>query len=98
MPESIAQPNEPFGTFDLNNTHDLRRLRHALPSPVGLIERPGALPAAFEVTAIGDADLLRNGTIGQDGRAALALGLLGGEDRLVWYRAGAADSASTTPA
>ena len=33
---------------------------------------------------IGDADLLRNGTIGQDGCAALALGLLGGEDRLVW--------------
>ncbi|PPF20365.1 hypothetical protein C5B92_01490 [Rathayibacter sp. AY1A4] len=55
-------------------------------------------PQGAEVTAIGDADLLRNGTIGQDGRAALALGLLGGEDRLVWYRAGAADSASTTPA
>lgn len=54
MPESTAVQNDPFGTFDLNNAHDLRRLRHALPSPVGLIERPGGLPGAFEVTTIGD--------------------------------------------
>ncbi|PPH26301.1 DUF4350 domain-containing protein [Rathayibacter rathayi] len=54
-------------------------------------------PQGAQVTAIGDADLLRNATIAQEGRAALALGLLGGEDRLVWYRAQAADSASAVP-
>lgn len=52
-------------------------------------------PGGARVTAIGDADLLRNSTIAEEGRAALALGLLGGEDRLVWYRAGAADSPHT---
>ncbi|NQX14873.1 DUF4350 domain-containing protein [Rathayibacter sp. VKM Ac-2857] len=56
--------------------------------------------AGQDVLAVGDADLLRNGTIAEEGRAALALGLLGGEDRLVWYRAGAADAttASVDPA
>lgn len=49
-------------------------------------------PGGARVTAIGDSDLLRNSTITEEGRAALALGLLGGEERLVWYRAGAADS------
>ncbi|ROQ17902.1 uncharacterized protein DUF4350 [Rathayibacter sp. PhB93] len=47
-----------------------------------------------DVVAVGDADLLRNGTVAEEGRAALALGLLGGEDRLVWYRAGTADATS----
>ena len=60
----------------------------------------GATAEGAPVVAVGDADLLRNGTIAQEGRAALALGLLGGEDRLVWYRAGSADavSASVDPA
>lgn len=49
------------------------------------------------VTAIGDADLLRNGTIDEGGRAALALGLLGSRDDLVWYRAGAADLVGAEP-
>ncbi|PPI53011.1 DUF4350 domain-containing protein [Rathayibacter toxicus] len=44
------------------------------------------------ITAIGDADLLRNNTIVQEGRAALALGLLGTKDRLVWYRADTGDA------
>ncbi|MWV59556.1 DUF4350 domain-containing protein [Rathayibacter sp. VKM Ac-2754] len=50
-------------------------------------------PGGAPVTAVGDADLLRNGTIDEAGRAALALGLLGGEDRLVWYRVGLDDLA-----
>ncbi|KQP97572.1 MULTISPECIES: DUF4350 domain-containing protein [unclassified Rathayibacter] len=56
----------------------------------------GAGPGGEPVTAIGDADLLRNGTIDEEGRAALALGLLGGEDRLVWYRAGLEDLAGSS--
>ncbi|SMH33475.1 protein of unknown function [Rathayibacter oskolensis] len=51
----------------------------------------GPSPDGGTVTAIGDADLLRNGTVDEAGRAALALGLLGGEDTLVWYRAGVDD-------
>ncbi|WP_153038961.1 DUF4350 domain-containing protein, partial [Rathayibacter tanaceti] len=53
-------------------------------------------PGGATVTAVGDADLLRNSTVDDEGRAALALGLLGGEDRLVWYRA-AADDAADAP-
>ncbi|QHF23792.1 DUF4350 domain-containing protein [Rathayibacter sp. VKM Ac-2804] len=56
-------------------------------------DSPAAGP---DVVAVGDADLLRNGAIAEEGRAALALGLLGAEDRLVWYRAGAADAATAT--
>lgn len=33
---------------------DLRQLRHALPTPVQLIESPATLPSAFDVTVIGD--------------------------------------------
>lgn len=60
----------------------------------------GSSADGSDVIAVGDADLLRNGEIAQEGRAALALGILGAEDRLVWYRAGADDavSASVDPA
>ncbi|QHC59455.1 DUF4350 domain-containing protein [Rathayibacter sp. VKM Ac-2760] len=51
---------------------------------------------ATRVAAVGDAGLLRNSTIAEEGRAALALGLLGSEDRLVWYRAGAGDAVGTS--
>ncbi|MBF4463365.1 MULTISPECIES: DUF4350 domain-containing protein [unclassified Rathayibacter] len=50
-------------------------------------------PGGVGITAVGDADLLRNGTIAEEGRAALALGLLGASDRLVWYRTAADDAA-----
>lgn len=56
----------------------------------------GEGPGGASVTAVGDADLLRNSTIATDGRAALALGLLGGEDRLVWYSAHLGDSADAS--
>ncbi|QHC67221.1 DUF4350 domain-containing protein [Rathayibacter sp. VKM Ac-2759] len=58
----------------------------------------GTGPGGAPVTAIGDADLLRNGTIDEEGRAALALGLLGAEDRLVWYRVGLDDLVGSTAA
>lgn len=43
-----------FGTFGMTDPDDLRRLRHAVPDPVPLIERPTRLPLGFEVTVIGD--------------------------------------------
>lgn len=51
----------------------------------------GETSQGVPVTAVGDADLLRNAMVDEEGRAALALGLLGAEDRLVWYRPGTAD-------
>ena len=37
------------------------------------------------LTLLGQADVLRNGHLGEQGNAALALRLLGARDRLVWY-------------
>lgn len=54
MPGMTANLRELFGPFDLNDPHDLRRLRHALPTPVRLIDHPEALGPAFDVTVIGD--------------------------------------------
>ncbi|PTL73368.1 hypothetical protein C1I63_11240 [Rathayibacter caricis DSM 15933] len=46
----------------------------------------GTSPGGADVTVVGDAALLRNSTVDEGGRAALALNLLGARDRLVWYR------------
>lgn len=54
MPGTTPNLRDLFGPFDLNDHHDLRRLRHALPTPFGLIEHPETLPPAFDVTVIGD--------------------------------------------
>lgn len=43
------------------------------------------------VTFLGDGSLLTNRHLDDDGNAALALGLLGGTDRLVWYLPSLAD-------
>lgn len=58
----------------------------------GLVQVP---TAAGEVTLVGTSDAFRNDTITTAGNAALALGLLGGQDRLTWYvpTAGSADAA-----
>jgi len=39
------------------------------------------------VTLLGSGDLLTNGQLGREGNAALGLGVLGANPRLVWYRA-----------
>jgi hypothetical protein len=46
------------------------------------------------VTVFGGGDSLTNDLVAQEGNAALALGLLGGEETLVWYIPGADDLAS----
>lgn len=53
--------------------------------------------AAGDVTVLGTTAALRNDTITTAGNAGLALGLLGGGDRLVWYvpTPGSADAATT---
>ncbi|MFI7586654.1 DUF4350 domain-containing protein [Spongisporangium articulatum] len=42
-------------------------------------------PGGVDVVVLGRWDLLANDTVDDDGNAALALRLLGGTDRLVWY-------------
>ncbi len=54
MPRTTPNLRDLFGSLDLPDHHDLRRLRHALPTPVALIEHPETLPPAFDVTVIGD--------------------------------------------
>lgn len=44
------------------------------------------------VTVLGATDTLANGAITQEGNAALALGVLGENETLVWYRPGVLDS------
>lgn len=53
--------------------------------------------AAGDVTLLGTTAALRNDTVTTAGNAALALGLLGGSDRLTWYvpTPGSADAAPT---
>jgi hypothetical protein len=55
-----------------------------------------ATPAG-DVTVLGTTDALRNDTIATAGNAALALGLLGADERLTWYTpaAGTPDAAPT---
>lgn len=53
-PDRLLDQPTISGTSTLNDPRDLRRLRHALPSPARLIHSPGSLPPAFAVTVIGD--------------------------------------------
>ncbi|TWH26206.1 hypothetical protein L600_000700000850 [Isoptericola variabilis J7] len=55
----------------------LAQVRQEVPSSSGARERT--------VTAVDDADLLLNGTVLDEGNAALALHLLGANERLVWF-------------
>jgi hypothetical protein len=52
------------------------------PGPAGLIR---TRIATRTITVLGQADVLRNQYLAEQGNAALALRLLGGHDRLVWY-------------
>lgn len=52
------------------------------------------LGGATPVTVLGATDALTNATIPDQGNAALALGVLGGSETLVWYRPGVLDSAT----
>jgi len=62
-----------------------------------LIEQPVGT-ASGSVTAFGAGDALTNGVIAEQGNAALALGVLGERDTLVWYRPGPDDLAGGAPA
>ncbi|QAY74548.1 DUF4350 domain-containing protein [Agromyces protaetiae] len=50
-----------------------------------------------EITIVGGATVFQNGTIAQEGNAALALGLLGERADLVWYLPGPADVEGAAP-
>ena len=60
---------------------------------------PGALVRltvdGTQVTVLGASSVLQNGTISQEGDAALALNLLGETHRLIWYLPSAADVPAT---
>jgi hypothetical protein len=45
----------------------------------------GSAPGAGRITVLGSAGFLTNAHLGQQGNAALALGLLSGEPRLTWF-------------
>lgn len=51
-----------------------------------------------DVTVLGAATVLQNGSITRAGNAALALGLLGEHEHLVWYQPSPADIDALTPA
>lgn len=56
----------------------------------GADPRPAeAAPAARTVTVLGAPDVLTNGALAEEGNAALALGLLGANPRLLWFLPGA---------
>ncbi|RUR01310.1 DUF4350 domain-containing protein [Labedella endophytica] len=59
----------------------------------GVVEIPGATP----VTIVGSSAVFANGTIAESGNAALALGLLGPTDSLVWYVPSLADVEADAP-
>jgi len=62
-----------------------------------LIEQPVG-SASGSVTVFGAGDALTNGVITDEGNAALALGVLGERDTLVWYRPGPDDLDGGAPA
>jgi hypothetical protein len=53
----------------------------------------GGLVRLGELTVLADPGLLRNDRLAADGTAALALGLLGGHERVVWYLPSPGDAA-----
>lgn len=59
----------------------------------GVVTVPGSTP----VTIVGSPSVFANGSITQSGNAALALGLLGSTDSLVWYMPGLADVEADAP-
>ncbi|GAA1494852.1 DUF4350 domain-containing protein [Curtobacterium herbarum] len=71
-------------TYDTDDT----RVERCAPSGTGADTRWGLLRATTadgRVTVLGTTGVLRNDTVTRAGNAALALGLLGSGDRLVWY-------------
>ncbi|WIB25308.1 DUF4350 domain-containing protein [Curtobacterium sp. MCSS17_015] len=75
-------------------------LLRCVPTGSGEDRRWGLLradTAAGRVTVVGTTDAFRNDTVTRAGNAALALGLLGSHDDLLWYvpTAGSADAAPT---
>jgi len=63
------------------------------PGPAGPPSAPdprptGAPPAARTITVLGAPDVLTNGALAEEGNAALALGLLGTNPRLLWFLPG----------
>lgn len=59
----------------------------------GVVTVPGSTPT----TVVGAVAVFQNGTITDDGNAALALGLLGSTDSLVWYLPSIADVDADAP-
>lgn len=59
----------------------------------GVVTVPGDTP----ITIVGSTEVFANGTITESGNAALALGLLGTSDSLVWYLPSLADVEADAP-
>lgn len=58
----------------------------------GFAVAAGPSPSGGEVTIVGSTSVFANGTITEAGNAALAIGLTGASDRLVWYLPGPGDA------
>ncbi|WP_438855309.1 DUF4350 domain-containing protein [Agromyces sp. M3QZ16-3] len=62
------------------------------PSGAGFAVVAGTAPGGTEVVLVGATTPFANGTIDQAGNAALAIGLLGARDEVVWYLPGPGDA------
>ncbi|CAG7844825.1 putative membrane protein [Pseudoclavibacter triregionum] len=62
------------------------------PVDEGYVVAGGPIGEGQELAVVGWPDLLSNGLVADDANAALAMGLLGDEPNLVWYRTSSSDS------
>lgn len=89
-----ASTISPGQTFAVSDDTDADRCFPADTGGFGLVVLPDG---AETLTVLGPSDLLTNDAVVLHGNAALALGLLGGTDRLVWYLPSLADVEASGP-